>query len=96
MTWVGDADLNQVFDSSDLVAVFIAGQYEDGIPMNSGWAEGDWNGDGEFDSADFVAAFTDGGYEQGPRVAANAVPEPTSHALLITALIGVTLVSRIR
>lgn len=65
-TWFGDADLNGVFNSSDIVAVFMAGKYETGA--NAGWAEGDWNGDGLFNSSDFVAAFVDGGYEQGPRM----------------------------
>lgn len=56
-TTIGDANLDGVFDSSDLVLVFAAGQYEDGIENNSGWAEGDWNGDGEFDSEDLVFTF---------------------------------------
>ena len=43
--------------------------------MNSTWATGDFNGDGEFDSSDFVVAFADGGYEKGPKPAATAVPE---------------------
>lgn len=67
---------------------FTAGEYEDAVAMNSGWAEGDWNADGDFTSADIVSAFSDGGYEIGPRVAVRAVPEPTS---LLTALIGITI-----
>ena len=35
----GDADLNGVFDSSDLVLIFLAGEYEDTIPGNSGWRD---------------------------------------------------------
>ena len=61
-TSVGDANLDGVFNSSDFVQVFISGQYEDGIPRNSGWATGDWNCDGEFSSTDFVVAFRDGDY----------------------------------
>ncbi len=61
-TTYGDADLNGVFDSSDLVGVFSIGEYEDGVPANSGWADGDWNCDGEFDTADIVLAFQTGGY----------------------------------
>ncbi|MCA9167184.1 MAG: hypothetical protein KDB23_05930, partial [Planctomycetales bacterium] len=38
-TYIGDADLNGVFDSGDFVKVFTAGEYEDGIAGNSGWAE---------------------------------------------------------
>ena len=58
----GDANLNRIFNSEDLVIVFQAGEYEDGIAANSGWAEGDWNCDGDFGSSDMVLAFIDGGY----------------------------------
>ncbi|MCA9214041.1 MAG: hypothetical protein KDB27_13305 [Planctomycetales bacterium] len=78
-TWYGDANLDGEFNSGDLVSVFQAGQHEDGIAMNSGWADGDWNGDGEFDTSDFVLALQDGGYEQGLRPLAVAVPEPASN-----------------
>ena len=59
----GDANLDQIFDSSDLVQVFQNGHYEDGLVGNSGWAQGDWNCDGEFDSSDLVVAFQAGNYE---------------------------------
>jgi len=59
-TWFGDANLDGVFNSSDLVLVNQAGLYESGMPAT--WAEGDWNGDGFFDSADYVLAGQDGGY----------------------------------
>lgn len=52
----GDANLDGVFDSADLVLVFEAGEYEDDLVGNSGWATGDWNGDGEFNSTDLVIA----------------------------------------
>lgn len=58
----GDANRDGVFDSSDLVAVFQIGEYDDGIAKNSTWGDGDWNGDGEFDSADLVVAFQSGQY----------------------------------
>ncbi len=61
-TSAGDADLDGIFDSSDLVQVFVTGEYEDGIVGNSTWAEGDWTCDGEFDSSDLVAAFQAGRY----------------------------------
>ena len=73
--------------------VFMTGEYEDGIELNSTWATGDWSGNGEFDSADLVFAFQDGGYEQGPRrpvataAAVNTVPEPSLPVLLL-ALVG--------
>ena len=57
---IGDANLDRVFDSQDLVDVFTAGEYEDAVRGNSTWGEGDWNGDGDFDSEDIVAAFTRG------------------------------------
>jgi hypothetical protein len=85
-TWMGDANLDGEFNSSDFVAVFTAGNYEIGTP--AGWGEGDWNGDGLFSSADFVAAFTDGGYELGPRAAVSAVPEPGTFGLLILGSLG--------
>ena len=68
----GDANLDGVFNSADLVAVFIAGQYEDGRDGNSHWEEGDWNCDGEFDSRDLVAAFQAGGYTAAARISTQA------------------------
>lgn len=80
--YFGDANLDQVFDSSDLVDVFTAGEYEDLIANNSSWVTGDWNADGEFTSEDMIVAFQDGGYEMGPRTAIGvSVPEPTSNAV---------------
>ena len=81
-TYFGDSNLDGEFNSGDLVFVFTAGEYEDGIAGNSGWGDGDWDGNAEFDSSDFVTAFAAGGYELGPRAAVAAVPEPSSLALL--------------
>jgi hypothetical protein len=61
-TTAGDSNLDRVFDSGDLVLVFRAGQYEDRIDGNSGWAEGDWDGDGDFTTSDLVTAFQSGSY----------------------------------
>jgi hypothetical protein len=88
-SWIGDADLNGVFDSSDLVTVLASGTYE--ADVNSVWTTGDFNGDGRTNSTDLVAALADGGYELGPRAAAavSAVPEPaglTVAMLLLMAL----------
>ena len=85
-TYAGDSNLDGQLDTSDFVFVFTAGEYEDNIPDNSVWATGDWNGSGDFDSSDFVYAFQFGGYEVGPRLNAQAVPEPSSAVLLIVAL----------
>ena len=84
-TWIGDANLDGVFDTGDLTSVFASGHYEDAIVGNSTWSTGDWNGDGDFDSGDLIAAFSDGGYEAGPRAAVAAVPEPS------TLLLGLVL-----
>jgi len=88
-TYYGDADLNGEFNSGDFVAVFTAGEYEDATASNSGWADGDWNGDADFNSGDFVAAFSAGGYELGPRASVlgdvSQVPEPAVSTLLFAA-----------
>lgn len=86
-TFYGDSNFDLEFNSGDFVAVFTAGQYEDGVPGNSTWATGDWNGDGEFDSGDFVLAFTQGGYEQGPRTGVASVPEPSCGCLAALGLL---------
>lgn len=52
----GDANLDGKVDTTDLLIVFIAAEYEDGIDLNSTWATGDWNADREFDSVDLVIA----------------------------------------
>jgi hypothetical protein len=87
-TWFGDANLDGLFDTSDLVTTFQAGQYEDAATRNSTWSTGDWNADGDFTSSDLVKAFQDGGYEHGPRPSAAAVPEPSGLAVLLSGAIG--------
>ena len=91
-TYFGDSNLDSEFGSSDFVAVFTTGEYEDGVVGNSTWATGDWNGDGEFTTTDFVAAFSAGGYELGPRAAVSNVPEPCGFALLLVG--GLLLIRR--
>ncbi len=59
---VGDVNRDGRFDSSDLVAVFEAGEYEDDLAENSTWIDGDWNGDGDFTSDDVILAFQQGKY----------------------------------
>lgn len=87
-TYIGDANLDGQFNSTDFVDVFLAGEYEDATNDNSTWEEGDWNGDLDFTSSDFVAAFLDGGYELGPRASVSAVPEPSSIVLTLVGLIA--------
>ncbi|MCA9216514.1 MAG: hypothetical protein KDB27_25770, partial [Planctomycetales bacterium] len=60
---IGDANLDGRFDTQDLVTVFQANEYEDGIVANSTWSEGDWTCDGDFSTSDLVAAFQAGNYE---------------------------------
>jgi len=74
-TWVGDANLDGQFNSTDFVSVFQTGKFE--LNSDAAWTEGDWNADLRFNSSDFVAAFQDGGFEQGPRAAVASVPEPS-------------------
>jgi hypothetical protein len=63
---VGDSNHDGLFNSSDLVTAFGAGEFEDGIVGNSTWEEGDWNRDGDFDTSDLVYAFQCGGFEAPP------------------------------
>lgn len=87
-TYFGDANLDGLFDSTDLIQVFQAGKYEDEVFGNSNWTSGDWNGDGDFDTSDIVLAFRNGAYVQSEATAA-VVPEP--RALLIPSLALVIL-----
>lgn len=84
-TWYGDANLDGLFDSTDLIAVFTRGLYE--IGAEAGWGDGDWSGDGLFTSTDLVLALQDGGYAAGRRGDVNAVPEPTSALLASLAFV---------
>ena len=59
---IGDSNGDGIFNSSDLVTIFQAGEYEDGVDDNSNFNEGDWNGDGDFDSSDLIFAFQLGNY----------------------------------
>ena len=86
VTYFGDANLDGEFNTSDLVTVLVAGEYEDDIQGNSSWATGDWDGDGDCTTGDLVAALVDGGYEQGPRAAIRFVPEPGAVLLTLVGL----------
>lgn len=74
---IADVNLDNEFNSTDLILIFQAGQYEDGIEDNSTWFEGDWTGDGDFGTADLIAAFQTGVFETGPVAAATPIPETT-------------------
>ena len=90
-TWYGDANLDGVFDSNDVVQVFQLSQFEDTVPGSSTWQSGDWNGDGEFSTDDLMLAFQDGGYEMGKLVSAHAVPEPSTCLLWGLGLLAVSI-----
>ena len=82
---LGDANLDGVFNSNDLVTVFQVGKYEQEV--FAGWTDGDWNRDRRFRSDDFVAAFQEGGYEYEPERETPAVPEPSTRQLLMLAVL---------
>ena len=58
----GDANLDGIFNSTDLVQVFAAGEFEDNRTGQSTWSTGDWDCDGEFSTSDLVVAFAAGGF----------------------------------
>jgi hypothetical protein len=95
-SWIGDANLDLEFNSSDMVQVFAKGKYETG--EDAKWEEGDWNGDLTFGSGDMVAAFAAGGYEQGKRpvAAVLGVPEPSGLVLTWLAIVGLFTTRRAR
>jgi uncharacterized secreted protein with C-terminal beta-propeller domain len=79
---VGDANLDGLFNSGDLVRVFQSGEYEDDILQNSMWADGDWDGDRDFTTRDLVLAFQRGIYSfaaSDPRRAADSQPADALH-----------------
>jgi hypothetical protein len=86
-TWIGDANLDYEFNSSDFVQVFQRGKYETGL--EAGWQEGDFNGDTVFSSSDLVIGWgNDYGYERGPRPDVMEVPEPAALTPLVIGVIA--------
>lgn len=83
-SWLGDANVDGQFDSSDLIGTLAALTYEQDV--EAVWSSGDFNGSGRYDSLDLIEALADGGYEKGPRT--EAVPEPSGMLLLVTAAMG--------
>ena len=77
----GDADLNGVFNSSDLVQIFRTAEYEDAVADNSTWSDGDWDCDRDFTSSDLVLAFRTGAYSTAstPVARASKLPTPLVH-----------------
>ncbi len=85
-TYFGESNLDNVFDSTDLVSAFAAREYEDGISRNTEWSEGDWKRDADFESSDLIWAFSEGGYDQAPRSSVSAGPEPVNSAWILFVL----------
>lgn len=82
-TSAGDVDLNGSFGSSDLIAMFIVGKYEEDV--SAGWHEGDFNCDDRFNTGDLIAAFQAGTYD--PNADVHLVPEPSGCLLLVLGLL---------
>lgn len=72
-TFFGDADLDGEINRGDLVQVFQEDNYE--VDMDAGWAQGDWTGD---TLRRFRLRVSRRRIRKGPRIAVNAVPEPSS------------------
>lgn len=88
-TEFGDANLDGQFGTRDLVLVFTAAEYEDGVVGNSTWSTGDWNGDGDFSSNDLVLALQSGRFEDGSLLDLNnahPVPEANPFRFLMVLL----------
>lgn len=79
-TLPGDATLDGMFGSDDLVHVLAAGVYETGLPAS--WQDGDFTRDTLADSGDLVLALSTGSYEIP---AAAHVPEPAGALMLAIA-----------
>ena len=71
---IGDANDDGVFNSRDLVKVFIAGEYEDHLNFNSSYDEGDWNGDKDFTAR--IPAPTDNTQTSVPVDSGHRNPQP--------------------
>ncbi len=85
-THFGDSNVDGIFNTRDLVLVLQAGEYEDGIPGNSTWAEGDWDCDGDFTTNDLVLALRDGGYTYASLPASDPMPSPVALVNLASAM----------
>ncbi|MCP4191793.1 MAG: hypothetical protein GY768_14355 [Planctomycetaceae bacterium] len=87
----GDSNGDGIFDSSDLLLVFQAGEYEDAIPGNSDFSEGDWDGDGDFTTSDLVWVFNYGSYSNGEQAIAAAAVDNSLQRLSVTDVLPATI-----
>lgn len=79
----GDANLDKIFDSQDMVLAISGGKYE--ADSLATWSEGDFDGNLLFNTNDMILALQTGTYETA--AAALGVPEPTNAALFFIILI---------
>ena len=87
-SYLGDSNLDGVYDDQDIVSVFIPGLYLTGNAAT--YAQGDWDGDMDFDEQDIVASFIQGDYLKPARPdAVSAVPEPSSGTLIMLGMLVV-------
>ena len=73
----------------DLRRALQNGEFEDAVPLNSTFAEGDWNGDREFDTNDLIYVLQQGATDfvfAHPELLADAmakqIPTSNSNSLL--------------
>lgn len=85
-TTYGDANLDLIFDSTDLVLISQAGKYETG--QYAGWQEGDFNADRLFASDDLTLALQTGAYEVSSPQEPFPVPEPSTAAIAVGMMFG--------
>ena len=84
----GDANKDGKVDGSDVT--ILAGNWQAGVgdpnTETVTWEMGDFNGDGQVDGSDVTILA--GNWQYGVEVAASAVPEPSTFALLLAALLS--------
>jgi autotransporter-associated beta strand protein len=96
-TYYGDANLDGVVDATDY-SLIDAGFFN-GVPVGNNWLYGDFNGDGVVDATDY--SLIDAGYfnQAGTLAVSNsiqAVPEPSTFAMLIMGAVGVIGIVRFK
>ena len=87
-TFFGDANLDGSVQFLDFLSL------ASGFGNEGGWADGDFDGNGTVSFPDFLRLATNFG--KGAEAAAASVPEPSTYAMAIIALYGMTFVRRQR
>ena len=91
-TWIGDANLDLEFNSGDMVQVFVGGKYETG--GDATWAKATGTATRCLAAVTWWPRLLPGVTNRVLRMAAAAVPEPTSLLLLMAGLMGVAICRR--